>query len=163
PATSGFIAEFLCFYGAWLKFPVLALLSVFGIVLTAIYVLRMLQKIFLGPFQEATYPHLSDARTTEWVAISALAVLLLIVGIYPRPLVDLIPTGFKALPGMEQILPSSPALLPGREKGAKHLRAAFQVSRTSQANDRNTRERLLSPLPSEPASGKGRGDGGEGL
>src|SRR5262249_4456290 len=115
-----FIAEFLCFYGAWLKFPVLALLSVFGIVLTAIYVLRMLQKIFLGPFQEATYPHLSDARTTEWVAISALAVLLLIVGIYPRPLVDLIPTGFKALPGMEQARPSTPALLPAREKGAKH-------------------------------------------
>src|ERR1044071_7631375 len=47
PATSGFIAEFLCFYGMWLKFPLLALLSVGGIVLTAIYVLRVLQKIFL--------------------------------------------------------------------------------------------------------------------
>jgi len=30
PATSGFIAEFLCFYGMWLKFPVLALLSAAG-------------------------------------------------------------------------------------------------------------------------------------
>jgi NADH-quinone oxidoreductase subunit M len=97
PATSGFIAEFLCFYGMWLKYPVLALMSAIGIVLTAIYVLRMLHRIFLGPFREESYPHLSDARTTEWVAISALAVLLLIVGIYPRPLVDLIPTGFKTL------------------------------------------------------------------
>jgi NADH-quinone oxidoreductase subunit M len=110
PATSGFIAEFLCFYGAWLRYPVLALLSVIGIVLTAIYVLRMLQKIFLGPFSEETYPHLSDARTTEWVAISALAVLLLLVGIYPRPLTDLIPTGFRALTGMQQarVLPAAP-------------------------------------------------------
>ena len=93
PATSGFIAEFLCFYGMWLKYPVLALLSAGGIVLTAIYVLRMLQKIFLGAFREESYHELSDARTTEWVAISALAVLLLLVGIYPRPLVNLIATG----------------------------------------------------------------------
>src|SRR5947207_15227867 len=102
PATSGFVAEFLCFYGMWLRYPVLALLSVVGIVLTAIYVLRMLQKIFLGPFREDVYPTLSDARTTEWVAIGVLAVLLLAIGIYPRPLVDLIPTGFRSIPGVEQ-------------------------------------------------------------
>src|SRR5207248_2251370 len=85
PATSGFIAEFLCFYGMWLKYPVLALLSAAGIVLTAIYVLRVLQKIFLGPFREDDYHALPDARTTEWVAISTLAALLILVGIYPRP------------------------------------------------------------------------------
>ena len=102
PATSGFVAEFLCFYGMWLKFPVLALLSVVGIVLTAIYVMRMLQKIFLGPFREEEYPKLSDARTTEWVAISALGIALLVIGIYPRPLVDLIGIGLRTMPGIQQ-------------------------------------------------------------
>lgn len=97
PATSGFVAEFLCFYGMWLKYPQLALLSAVGIVLTAIYVLRMLQKIFLGPFKEADYPHLNDARTTEWVAITALAFVLLAVGIYPRPLVSLIDVGLRTV------------------------------------------------------------------
>jgi NADH-quinone oxidoreductase subunit M len=97
PATSGFIAEFLCFYGMWLKYPVLAMLSAVGIVLTAIYVLRMLQKIFLGPFNAERYHELGDARTTEWVAITALATMLLIVGIYPSPLVGLIDTGLKTL------------------------------------------------------------------
>ncbi|HLV79431.1 MAG TPA: NADH-quinone oxidoreductase subunit M [Chthonomonadaceae bacterium] len=109
PATSGFIAEFLCFYGMWLKYPALALLSVVGIVLTAIYVLRMLQKIFLGPFREESYHELSDARTTEWVAISALAAALILVGIYPRPLVNLIHTGGKTLPGVEQARRRGPA------------------------------------------------------
>src|SRR5262249_20847185 len=84
PATSGFIAEFLCFYGMWLKYPVLALLSVGGIVLTAIYVLRVLQKIFLGPFRAEDHHDLPDARTTEWVAITALAGLLILVGLYPK-------------------------------------------------------------------------------
>jgi NADH-quinone oxidoreductase subunit M len=102
PATSGFIAEFLCFYGMWLKYPLLALLSVGGIVLTAIYVLRVLQKIFLGPFREEEYRDLPDARTTEWVAITALACVLLAVGVYPRPLVDLIDRGLKTVPGVQQ-------------------------------------------------------------
>src|SRR5205085_8328169 len=86
PATSGFIAEFLCFYGMWLKYPILALLAAVGIVLTAIYVLRVLQKIFLGPFEETEYHDLPDARTTEWVAITALTVLLIALGVYPKPL-----------------------------------------------------------------------------
>jgi len=102
PATSGFIAEFLCFYGIWLKYPVLALLSAGGIVLTAIYVLRVLQKIFLGPITDPHWNELPDARTTEWVAISALACSLIVVGVYPRPLVDLITLGLKTVPAVEQ-------------------------------------------------------------
>jgi NADH-quinone oxidoreductase subunit M len=103
PATSGFIAEFLCFYGMWLKYPLLALLSVGGIVLTAIYVLRVLQKIFLGPFREGLYRDLSDARTTEWVAITSMAALLIVFGIYPRPLVNLIETGLKTVPAVQEV------------------------------------------------------------
>jgi NADH-quinone oxidoreductase subunit M len=102
PATSGFIAEFLCFYGIWLKYPVLALLSVGGIVLTAVYVLRVLQKIFLGPITDPHWNTLPDARATEWVAISGLAASLLLVGVYPRPLVDLITLGLKTVPAVEQ-------------------------------------------------------------
>jgi NADH-quinone oxidoreductase subunit M len=114
PATSGFIAEFLCFYGMWLKYPVLALLSVIGIVLTAIYVLRVLQKIFLGPFDEVEYRHLPDARTTEWVAITSLAALLVALGVYPGPFVTMIDRGLvtTALSKHERRgLPPPPGLL----------------------------------------------------
>ena len=97
PATSGFIAEFLSFYGMWLKYPILAALSVVGIVLTAIYVLRVVQKIFLGQFDADSYPGLPDARKTEWVAITSLAIFLIVLGVYPRPLVSLIDSGSRAL------------------------------------------------------------------
>ncbi len=90
PATSGFIAEFLCFYGMWLAHPWLALLSVFGIVLTAFYVLRALQRIFLGESRVENYPDLRDARSTEWVAITSLAALLIVLGCWPKPVVDTI-------------------------------------------------------------------------
>jgi len=95
PATSGFIAEFLCFYGMWLKYPVLAVIAILGIVITAIYVLRMVQKIFFGQNQSEEWKSLTDARTTEWVAISALAAALIVIGLYPKPLVDLIDVGWK--------------------------------------------------------------------
>ncbi|MBM3493237.1 MAG: NADH-quinone oxidoreductase subunit M [Armatimonadetes bacterium] len=93
PATSGFVAEFLAFYGMWLRYPVLALLSVCGIVITAVYVLRVIQRVFLGAFRDGDYADLRDARTTEWVAIGALALLLLVVGMWPKPLVSLIDAG----------------------------------------------------------------------
>jgi NADH-quinone oxidoreductase subunit M len=101
PATSGFIAELLCFYGMWLKYPVLAVISVGGIVLTAIYVLRAIQRIFLGPFRETDYPDLPDARTSEWPAIVALASLLILFGVWPRPLVDLIDSGLRSVPAVK--------------------------------------------------------------
>jgi len=102
PATSGFIAEFLSFYGMWLRSPLLALLSVCGIVVTAIYVLRIIQRVFLGDFDASAYADLRDARTSEWPAIVALAALLVVIGLWPRPLVRLIGEGVRStLPGVE--------------------------------------------------------------
>jgi NADH-quinone oxidoreductase subunit M len=92
PGTSGFVAELLVFLGAWRQYPWLALAGIFGIVTTAIYVLRVIQKIFLGPMAER-YSGLPDARTTEWVAIVFLAAVLIVFGLWPRPMVELIEAG----------------------------------------------------------------------
>jgi NADH-quinone oxidoreductase subunit M len=156
PATSGFIAEFLCFYGMLLKYPVLALLSVVGIVLTAIYVLRMLQKIFLGPFQEESYHGLCDARTTEWVAISALAAMLILVGIYPRPLVNLISMALTTTPGVEQVRSRAPA------SGRNGVSSPFSAARPALAGSGGQAGRVVPAMGdittaygrlSSPASG----------
>jgi NADH-quinone oxidoreductase subunit M len=117
PATSGFIAEFLSFYGMWLRNPVLALLSVCGIVLTAVYVLRIIQRVFLGDFRPAAYADLGDARAFEWPAIAALAALLVVVGLWPRPLVRLIGEGIRStLPAVAaaRSAPRSPAAASAR-------------------------------------------------
>lgn len=90
PATSGFIAEFLCFYGMWLQYPVLALLSVLGIVVTALYVLRLVQRVFFGVFDEEHYSDLKDARKTEWVAVACLSTLLIVLGVWPKPIVRML-------------------------------------------------------------------------
>ncbi|HUT74944.1 MAG TPA: NADH-quinone oxidoreductase subunit M [Armatimonadota bacterium] len=95
PGTSGFIAELLVFLGTWRVYPVLAILAVFGIVITATYVLRVLQRVFLGPFKER-YEGIPDARTTEWVALVALSALLILLGVLPGPMIGLIDTAIRS-------------------------------------------------------------------
>ena len=98
PGTSGFVAELLVFLGAWRAggiFTYLAIFAVFGIVVTATYVLRVLQRVFLGPFKEH-YEGLPDARTTEWVALVVLAALLILLGVFPGPMISLIDTAIRS-------------------------------------------------------------------
>ncbi len=109
PGTSGFIAELLVFLGTFRAhlgqytlgsvplFPVLAVGAVLAIVITATYVLRVVQRVFHGPMDELKYGDIPDARTTEWVALIALSALLILVGIYPLPLTTLIGSSLGAL------------------------------------------------------------------
>ena len=99
PGTSGFVAETLVFLGTFARYPVVVAVAVTGVVVTAVYVLRLVQKVFLGPMSDK-WQDLTDASRTEWVALVSLASLLLIVGLWPRPLVDLINHGLSTL-GME--------------------------------------------------------------
>jgi NADH-quinone oxidoreductase subunit M len=95
PGTSGFMAELLVFLGAWRWRPVVAIAAVFGIVVTATYVLRMLQRVFLGPFN-SHYEGLPDARTTEWVALVVLSAVLILLGVLPGPMVNLIDSAIRS-------------------------------------------------------------------
>jgi len=105
PGTSGFVAELLVFLGAIRAhagqyliggvggvplFAIYAMGAVIAIVVTATYVLRFLQRIFHGPLEEAKYAEVPDARTTEWVALAVLSALLIVFGVYPSPLTNLI-------------------------------------------------------------------------
>jgi NADH-quinone oxidoreductase subunit M len=89
PAFSGFIAEFQIFTGSFGSVPVAAGLAVLGILLTAALFLWALHRVFLGPATH-TLSHAADVRAVEAAAIAPLLILSLTVGIFPRPLLDLI-------------------------------------------------------------------------
>ena len=63
--------------------------SYLGILLNAIYFLRAYQNIFLGPLNE-TYKDLTDITRRELVTIVPLAILVLFLGVYPAPLINMI-------------------------------------------------------------------------
>ncbi|OFZ13229.1 MAG: NADH dehydrogenase [Bdellovibrionales bacterium RBG_16_40_8] len=98
PGFSGFIAEvhvFMAwFFGnAWHSIVfsrVLTILAAMSIVVTAVYVLRGLGKVFLGPVQDPHHENLTDATITEKLTTGMLVATLAIVGVYPLPLIKLI-------------------------------------------------------------------------
>jgi len=89
PGMSGFVSEFMVFVGAFPTFKIITALAVLGVVLTAGYMLRMVQKIFLGEFDREKWGNLTEINVREIIMVSPLAVLTVFIGVYPGPLADI--------------------------------------------------------------------------
>ena len=89
PGLMGFVAEFFIFVGSFGIFPYLTAVAVTGVVFTAAMFLWTIQRIFLGPVNER-WAALPDMDTREKVSLVPLAVLMVVFGLFPKPLLDVI-------------------------------------------------------------------------
>jgi len=89
PALNGFVGEFTILLGAYgsqaLSSPWFAGLATLGVILAAVYLLHMFEKVFLGPVVHAENRGLKDLNLREIVTLAPLLVLILWIGLYPRP------------------------------------------------------------------------------
>jgi NADH-quinone oxidoreductase subunit M len=97
PATSGFIAEYITFIGSFISqvvdgIQVATIVAIGGIILSAVYILWMLQRAFYGPVQEQ-YNSVKDANTLERFYMFAFVALIMLIGIYPSFLINIIQLG----------------------------------------------------------------------
>ena len=79
---SGFVSEFLALIGAFGVRQWQTIVSVTGIVVSAAYMLMVLQRVLLGPLREQ-WRALPDANLRELVSLVPLLVIVLALGIYP--------------------------------------------------------------------------------
>ncbi|HEY0757184.1 MAG TPA: NADH-quinone oxidoreductase subunit M [Ktedonobacteraceae bacterium] len=89
PGLAGFIAEYMTFTSSYASWPVVTIISVFTMILTAAYLLWMLKRVFYGPFN-VKWDWLPDASARETIPLFVLAALIVVVGIYPAFLIDVI-------------------------------------------------------------------------
>jgi len=89
PGLSTFVSEFLVLVGTFTRYKVAASFATAGIILASIYILWMYQRTMTGPVREdvATMP---DLRPRELWAVGPLVALLIVFGVYPKPLLDVI-------------------------------------------------------------------------
>jgi NADH-quinone oxidoreductase subunit M len=89
PGLNGFIGEFLIFRGVFPLSWVAATVSVLGLLVTAIVVLTVIQKVFTGPVPErwASFP---DMHTGERISMAPVIGLMLLIGLLPQLIVDTI-------------------------------------------------------------------------
>lgn len=93
PGLANFVAELMVFIGAFKEYPVHAIIAVFGIIVTATYMLRCMRDVFFREPMEK-WDDLRDASTfVERLPFVFLIAVLLIVGFYPTVLVDVINSG----------------------------------------------------------------------
>lgn len=119
PGTSGFVGEFMVIMGA-IKFNFwIGALACTTLVLSASYTLWMYKRTIYGPLGNDRVAELPDLGTREFVTLGALAILVLAVGVFPKPLTDVIEPAADNLlkqvseskqPADEQVLPVARAV-----------------------------------------------------
>lgn len=104
PLTSGFVGEFMILLGSFKKFANLTIVAVTGVILGAVYMLTLYLKTVFGRFNEEKNADLTDVNTRELITFAPLLVLVFAMGIYPKPILNLIePTVNSYLKEVEQL------------------------------------------------------------
>ncbi len=99
PGLAGFVGEFLCFLGAFQMWKWHSAVAVLGILATAAFFLRMMEKVFMGPLN-TKWSDLEDLTARELWSIVPLAVLTVALGVYPKPALDLMNTTLVSMVGL---------------------------------------------------------------
>jgi NADH-quinone oxidoreductase subunit M len=89
PGLAPFISEFLVLIGTFTRYPAFAVFASLALVLSAIYILWMYQRMMTGPVKEDNHG-LRDLVPRELAVVAPLIALLLLLGVYPKPALDVI-------------------------------------------------------------------------
>jgi NADH-quinone oxidoreductase subunit M len=87
PLLGNFVAEFLILLGVFAVAPVLTVIASIGLVLSALYSLRIMQKVFYGQLQNVTEPP-ADLSTREWIIMACFTAAIVFLGLFPQPVLD---------------------------------------------------------------------------
>jgi len=83
PGLNGFVGEFLILAGSWTRFPAAVACAGLGIILGALYMLWMVQRVFFNSLDKQENLELSDMNLRELAAVLPLLVLIVWIGVYP--------------------------------------------------------------------------------
>ncbi|PJE17225.1 NADH-quinone oxidoreductase subunit M [Mycobacterium sp.] len=86
PGLAPFVSELLVLVGTFSRYPLFAVLAATGLVLSAVYILWLYQRIMTGPRKEA----MCDLVPRELTVVMPLLAMLIVLGVYPKPALDVI-------------------------------------------------------------------------
>jgi NADH-quinone oxidoreductase subunit M len=105
PGLSTFVSEFLVLVGTFSRYKVAGSFAVAGIILAAIYILWMVQRTMHGPVAESV-AGFKDLKARELWAVVPLIALIIAMGVYPKPVLDVIDPAVNAT--MSQVHATDP-------------------------------------------------------
>jgi len=103
PGTNGFVGDFLILAGSFNSklhnAPWYSAFGALGVILGAVYMLWMYQRVFFGPVKRDENRALKDLSLREWVVLAPLVLLIGVMGIYPQPFLERIEPSVNRLIG----------------------------------------------------------------
>lgn len=88
PGLNGFVGEFLVLVGSFPVQPWATAVATSGVVLGALYLLWMYQRVIFGPVTHDENRKLTDLSTREMLVIAPVIAMCLVMGVYPRPFLE---------------------------------------------------------------------------
>ena len=123
PGLSSFVSEFLVLIGTFTRYKVAATFATVNIMLAAVYILWMYQRVAGGPIRDQV-AGMVDLRWREVLAVAPLVVLIIGVGVYPKPVLDIINPAVKVT--MAQVHVTDP--VPAHPSSASTAAAAVHAA-----------------------------------
>jgi len=90
PGLNGFVSEFMVVRGTWPILTVYTAISMLGLFFTGAYILKGIKQVLHGPVNKRWVDHISEINLREVIVMVPLMVLILVIGVYPAWIVDVI-------------------------------------------------------------------------
>jgi len=90
PGLASFVSEFMVLAGTFSRHPAYAVISTLAIVLAALYILIMYQRTMTGPVPADVQEKVTDLNGRERLAMAPLVLLILLLGVFPKPMLSII-------------------------------------------------------------------------
>lgn len=97
PLTIGFVGEFLVLLGFYHVSPIMTILAGTSIIIGAVYMLTVYKKSFFGPVTNEANKTLKDLDAKETWSLVPLVIIVVWLGVYPKPVLDPIDNSVKAM------------------------------------------------------------------
>jgi len=89
PGTSGFVGEFMVILASFQQHPILAFVAALTLIIGAGYTLWLVKRVMFGEVANPQVAALKDINGREWIVLGVFAIGTLLIGIWPKPLTDL--------------------------------------------------------------------------
>ena len=99
PGLNGFVGEFLILTGSFARYPAAVVLAATGIVLGAVYMLSLIQRVFWNAISQPENRTLADLTWQEALAFAPLGILMVWIGVHPGTFLSLSETAVRRLIG----------------------------------------------------------------
>jgi NADH-quinone oxidoreductase subunit M len=103
PGLNGFVGEFLVLLGAFQTIPTFAIIGALGVILSAVYMLWMYQRVMFGEMTHEANKQLTDLTLREIVVLVPVVLVIIWMGLYPQPFLKRLEASTRAI--VERVVP----------------------------------------------------------